>query len=72
MFTPLTPLALVDTKFILLGAGIVGVAIVEKKLAQYGFISIAEIVFKTANILLPTVGIGVALYLIAKVSNIFL
>lgn len=70
--SPLTPITLIDTNFILLGIGIVIIAIVEKKFAEYGYISIAEIIYKTFNIILPVAGYGAILCLISKTANLFL
>lgn len=71
-FAPFSSLTLVDTKFLLIGAGIIGIAYIEKKLASLGYVSIAEIIYKSTNIILAAISYGAAYYLIAKSIEVFL
>lgn len=62
------PAAFFDPTFILIGAGIVLVAVIEKKFADNGLISIASFLSAVLRISLPIVALGSIIYLIEHSS----
>ncbi|MBN6890050.1 hypothetical protein ACUXCC_005543 [Cytobacillus horneckiae] len=60
----INPGAFFDPTFILIGAGIVVIAILEKKLAESGLISIASLLSYILRLALPGVALGSIIYLI--------
>jgi hypothetical protein len=62
------PAAFFDPTFILIGAGVVAVAILEKKLAENGLISIASFLSTILRLALPVVALGSIIYLINHAS----
>lgn len=60
----INPAAFFDPTFILIGAGVVVVAILEKKLAENGLISIASFLSNILRLALPGVALGSIIYLI--------
>lgn len=64
----LNPAAFFDPTFILIGAGIVAVAVLEKKLADNGLISIASFLSTVLRLSLPAVALGSIIYLINHAS----
>lgn len=63
------PAAFFDPTFILIGAGIVFVAILEKKLADNGLISIASFLSTVLRLSIPAVALGSIIYLINQASS---
>lgn len=62
------PLALFDPTFILIGAGVVLVAIGEKFLADNGFVFVASALSSILRLALPLVAAGSLVYLISHSS----
>lgn len=62
------PLALFDPTFILIGAGVVLVAIGEKFLADNGFVFVASALSSILRLALPVVAAGSLIYLISHSS----
>lgn len=62
------PLALFDPTFILIGAGVVLVAVGEKFLADNGFVFVASALSSILRLALPLVAAGSLVYLISHSS----
>lgn len=62
------PAAFFDPTFILIGAGVLAVAILEKKLAENGYTSIASTISSILRIALPGVALLSIIYLISHSS----
>lgn len=62
------PLMLFDPTFILIGAGVVLVAVLEKQLAGNGFVSIATALDSILKIAFPIVAVGSMIYLFSHSS----
>ncbi|RYI25090.1 hypothetical protein EVU96_25085 [Bacillus infantis] len=62
------PAAFFDPTFILIGAGVLAVAILEKKLAENGYTSIASAISSILRIALPGVALLSIIYLISHSS----
>lgn len=64
----INPLAFFDVNFMLIGAGVVLVAVIEKKLAENGIIGIAAILSSVLHMALPVVAFGSVFYLISQLG----
>lgn len=64
----INPAAFFDPTFILIGCGVVAVAVLEKKLAETGLISIASFLSNILRLALPGVALGSIIYLINHAS----
>lgn len=64
----INPMAFFDPTFMIIGAAVVGVALIEKKLVDNGFISIASFLSSMLKIALPGVALGSIMYLINHIS----
>jgi hypothetical protein len=62
------PLMLFDPNFILIGAGVVLVAVIEKQLASNGFVMIASAIDLLLKIAFPIVAVGSMIYLFSHSS----
>jgi hypothetical protein len=62
------PIMLFDPTFILIGAGVVLVAVLEKQLANNGFIFIAATISSALRIAFPIVAVGSMIYLLSQLS----
>lgn len=62
------PLMLFDPTFILIGAGVFLVAILEKQLASNGFVFIAAAIDSILRIAFPIVAVGAMIYLFSHSS----
>jgi hypothetical protein len=62
------PLMLLDPTFILIGTGVVLVAVLEKQLANNGFIFIAATISSALRIAFPIVAVGSMIYLLSQLS----
>jgi hypothetical protein len=62
------PAAFFDPTFILIGAGVLAVAVLEKKLAENGYTSIASTISSILRIALPGVALLSIIYLISHSS----
>lgn len=60
----INPAAFFDPTFILIGVGVVAVAVLEKKLAESGLLSIASFLSNILRLALPGVALGSIIYLI--------
>ncbi|MCM3405934.1 hypothetical protein [Cytobacillus oceanisediminis] len=58
------PAAFFDPTFILIGCGVVAVAVLEKKMAENGLVSIASFLSTVLRLALPGVALGSIIYLI--------
>lgn len=68
---PLHPAALIDPVFLGIGAGVLLVALIEKGLADTGFVSIAAVLSAFLRISFPIAGIGALWYLINDMTFLF-
>jgi hypothetical protein len=62
------PLMLFDPTFILIGAGVVLVAVLEKQLASNGFVFFAAAIDSILKIAFPIVAVGSMIYLLSHSS----
>jgi hypothetical protein len=62
------PLMLFDPTFFFIGAGVVLVAVLEKQLANNGFVFIAESISLILGIAFPIVAVGSMIYLLSQLS----
>jgi hypothetical protein len=62
------PLMLFDPTFILIGAGVVLVAFIEKQLASNGFVFLAAAIDSILKIAFPLVAVGSMIYLLSHSS----
>ncbi|RVP93284.1 hypothetical protein [Sinorhizobium meliloti] len=60
----INPAAFFDPTFILIGCGVVAVAVLEKKMAENGLVSIASFLSTVLRLALPGVALGSIIYLI--------
>lgn len=64
----INPLAFVDINFLLIGAGVILIAVLEKKLAENGLISIASFLSSALRLAIPIVAFASIIYLISHLS----
>jgi hypothetical protein len=62
------PLMLFDPNFILIGAGVILVAVIEKQLANNGFVFVAAAIDSILKIAFPIVAVGSMIYLLSHSS----
>jgi hypothetical protein len=62
------PLMLFDPTFFFIGAGVVLVAVLEKQLANNGFVFIAESISLILGIAFPIIAVGSMIYLLSQLS----
>ncbi|WP_050613362.1 hypothetical protein [Bacillus testis] len=67
-FIPLNPAMFIDPTFILIAAGVVAVALIEKGLADHGQIAFAEAIYTFLKLALPVVGLVAMYFLINQLS----
>lgn len=62
----INPLAFFDLNFILIGAGVILIAVLEKKLAENGLVFIASSISSILRIAFPVVAAASIIYLISQ------
>lgn len=67
-FIPLNPAMFIDSTFILIAAGVIAVALIEKGLADHGQIAFAEAIYTFLKLALPIVGLAAMYFLINQLS----
>ncbi len=67
-----SPFMLIDPTICVIGGAFIGLVILEKQLEKRGHYGVLEHLELFINIAIPTVAMGVIMYLLSQVSGVFL